>query len=102
MLYDRINRAGHYKLSSSGELLAGFSFNYNRMESDPAIISNDELLEMADNQSDNNIFVVESATEQVSRTVTELSQGTGLWRLFVWLALFFILMEILLLRLFRK
>ena len=57
---------------------------------------------MLSDQNISNVLVVGSATEQVSRAVSELSQGTGLWKLFIWLALLFILMEILLLRLYRK
>jgi len=102
LLYDRIAEAGHYEMSSSGELLMGFSFNYSRMESDPSLISSDQLIEMIENQDVSNIYVVESATEQVSHTISELSLGTGLWKLFIRLALLFILLEILLLRLFRK
>ncbi|RLD81064.1 MAG: hypothetical protein DRJ15_05435 [Bacteroidetes bacterium] len=102
LVFDRIAHAGHYKLSVSGETIAGFSFNYNRMESDPSIYPYEELIEILADLGYGNILLVDSATEHVSSTISELSQGKDLWKTFIWLALFFILLEILLLRLFRK
>jgi hypothetical protein len=102
MLFDRISQAGHYELFSGGDLLAGFSYNFNRLESDPATYSAEELEEILSDQDVVNVLVVGTTVKQVSRAVSELSQGTGLWKLFIWMALFFILIEILLLRLLRK
>jgi len=101
-LYDRIVQAGHYQLSSSGDVLMSFSFNYDRLESDPGIYTGDQIKEMVSIQDADNVFVIESATEQIAQAVTEFSQGNKLWKLFIWMALFFILLEILLLRLIRK
>ena len=101
-LYDRIVQAGHYRLSSSGDVLMSFSFNYDRLESDPGIYTGDQIKEMVSIQDAGNVFVIESATEQIAQAVTEFSQGNKLWKLFIWIALFFILLEILLLRLVRK
>jgi len=101
-LYDRIVQAGHYQLSSSGDVLMSFSFNYDRLESDPGIYTADQIKEIVGMQEADNMFVIESATEQIAQAVTEFSQGNKLWKLFIWMALFFILLEILLLRLARK
>ncbi len=79
-----------------------FSFNYDRLESDPGIYTGDQIKEMVNIQDADNVFVIESATEQIAQAVTEFSQGNKLWKLFIWIALFFILLEILLLRLVRK
>ncbi|MCK4569441.1 MAG: BatA domain-containing protein [Bacteroidales bacterium] len=102
LLYDRIVQAGHYELLSSDDLLMSFSFNYDRLESDPAIYTGDQIKEMIAGQDVDNVFVIELAEEQLSRAVYEFSQGTSFWKLFVWLSLFFILLEILLLRFVRR
>jgi len=102
LLFDMISIAGHYEFGSEEEFIAGFSFNYDRLESDPAVVSLNELAGDIEDQGLDNVFVVESADEQVSASIAELSQGKSLWKTFIFLALLFILFEILLLRLFRK
>ncbi len=102
LLFDRILSAGHYEFIVSDELVSGFSFNHDRMESDPEIIPAERISEMIADEGIENIFVVETYADGAGTTISELHQGTGLWKTFIWLALLFILLEILLLRLFRK
>ena len=102
MLFGMVNKAGHYEFGSDEAFIMGFSFNYDRLESRPAILSAGELTEQMETLGIENILVVESAGEQENGNIVELSQGKSLWKLSIWIALFFILAEILLLRLFRK
>lgn len=101
-IYDQITQAGHYDLFSSEQRIASYAYNYDRKESAPAIYDPAEIEEMTRLEDFNNIFIVESSEGAVSESVVTFNQGRELWKIFIWLGLFFILMEILLLRLFRK
>ena len=101
-IYDQITQAGHYELYTAEEKITSFSYNYDRKESAPAIYDPSEIAEMTDLAGFENTFLVESAEGTVSQAVIAFNEGRELWKLFIWLGLFFILMEILLLRLFRK
>jgi hypothetical protein len=102
MLFGMVKKAGHYEFGSDDEFIMGFSFNYDRLESRPEILTAGELSEQIEDRGAENILVVDSAGEQKTANIVELSQGKSLWKLSVWIALFFILAEILFLRLFRK
>ncbi|HSG67329.1 MAG TPA: BatA domain-containing protein [Bacteroidales bacterium] len=101
LLYDQVKNAGQYDLISDGSRIGTFAFNYDRKESDPQIIGIDDLDLLARQSANNNMFILSSDDRPVAQSVKELNQGKGLWKLFIWLALLFILTEILLLRLFR-
>jgi hypothetical protein len=100
--YDQIKEAGHYDLLVSDQLISSFAFNYDRLESNPEIYTATELLEQSNQMMANNIFLISAENKPVSQSVIEFNKGTELWKIFIWLALLFILMEILLLRLFKK
>ena len=42
-VYNQITRAGHYQLTQQEEKIATLAFNYSRKESNPSIISKEEL-----------------------------------------------------------
>jgi len=100
--YDQIREAGHYELMAADQLLTSFAFNYDRQESDPAIYTTSELNEQTAYMGVKNTFLIASEEKPVSQSVMEFNKGAELWKIFIWLALFFILLEILLLRLFKK
>jgi hypothetical protein len=96
--YDQISESGIYELIVSGKQHIGFAFNYNRKESDPEIISPDELLEYIQVLNMDNIFMLDAREKPVKQLITEFNKGVELWKIFIWLALFFLLIEIILLR----
>jgi hypothetical protein len=100
--YDMIKDAGHYEIISADDRVQGFAFNYDRLESFPEIYSPQALDEWIATMDNPGIFLIESDRDAVYQSVTEISRGTELWKFFIWIALFFILLEILLLRSFRK
>ena len=102
MMFGMLSTAAHYEFGSDEEFIMGFSFNYDRLESQPDVFSAAELRETISAEGIKNIYVVDAAREQGDMDIVQMSQGTSLWKLCIWLALFFILLEILLLRLFRK
>ncbi|MEN8225830.1 MAG: BatA domain-containing protein [Bacteroidota bacterium] len=102
LFYDQINSDGHYSLLSGGQVLASFAYNYDRLESDPEIYSSEDIEEILNVTDTRNTHMIMPGEKPVSQSVTELYNGKELWKIFVWLSLIFILVEILLLRLFRK
>ncbi|MCD4725581.1 MAG: BatA domain-containing protein [Bacteroidales bacterium] len=96
--YDQIREAGIYELIVSGKQLIGFAFNYNRKESNPEIISPDELIEYISALNMDNIFMLDARVKPVKQLITEFNKGVELWKIFIWLALLFLLIEIILLR----
>ena len=98
--YDQLSLAGHYELLHAGEKLAGLSFNYDRQESDPSVYSVGELKDLINDSGNSKLFLLESTGGKASEAFEEFGGGREYWKLFIWLALAFLLVEIMLLRLF--
>lgn len=99
--YDYINTAGNYYIQYKKETLRGISFNYNRKESELEYLSNEELEEALKNYQLNNISVIKDTGKPMSLTIKQIDEGVQLWKWFIIAALFFLAIEILLLRLWR-
>ena len=99
--HNRIKIAGNYILTDSEKPLKGLSFNYNRSESEMVFLTSDEISEELTNAGINNFHIVKSGAVPFEQTVAGMSRGIRLWMWFVILALAFLGVEVLLLRLFR-
>jgi hypothetical protein len=96
---NQIRRAGFFDLFlTEGETLGKFAFNYDRKESRLEYFTPAELREIVDPGI--NIIDVRDTAVLTSR-IEERSQGIVLWRLCLILALSFLAMEVLLLRLWK-
>ncbi len=91
---------GHYELQKKGKdtALLNIAFNINRTESDTRMLSNDEIKEMA--EQFNIQYYFESA-EQFSSEYLKIKKGSSLWKWCIFFVLFFLLIEILLIRFFQ-
>ena len=99
--HDQIREAQNYDLFLGNELLGALSFNYDRRES---------LLEAYDRQSLESLFadmqiedvrIVAPGERPLDQVLHEMGMGQQLWRLFLLLALVFILAEVLILRFWK-
>ena len=99
-MHDQLRKAGFYDLRAGEQRLGTYAFNYDRQESDPAIYEPGELQEMIPGER-KGMFVLDNKEKPVAQSVSELGKGRELWKACLWLALLFIVVEILLLRLFR-
>lgn len=99
--HDQIREAQNYDLFLGNEQLGALSFNYDRRES---------LLEAHDRQSLESLFadmqiedvrIVAPGERPLDQVLHEMGMGQQLWRLFLLLALVFILAEILILRFWK-
>ena len=96
-LNDQLNKAGHYDLMQENKQIASLSFNYSRKESELEFYSPDELEKMA-KVFGHQVNIINQSTEVLSNTISQIEDGTSLWKYFIILALIFIGLEILLLR----
>jgi hypothetical protein len=101
-VYNQIRKAGHYKLVKNGETIKGLGFNYNRKESAMKFAGQAELEELIRRYSLGNVEIIADKGKPLSDTIKDMNQGTLLWKLFIILALFFLAIEVVLLRFWRS
>jgi hypothetical protein len=96
---DQLKTEGFYNLVLNQEQVSILAFNYDRKESDMAYYSLDELKSLVSNT---NITVFDNiATADFTNIIGESEKGVVLWRWCIILALIFLGLEILLLRLWK-
>ncbi len=95
----QITQAGFYDLFlKEGEVLSKYAFNYDRKESEMAHLNNDDLRNLAGDY----LNVIENtAVASLTPIIGERSHGIVLWRWCLILALIFLGLETLLLRVWR-
>ncbi|MCE3229399.1 MAG: N-terminal double-transrane protein [Bacteroidetes bacterium] len=100
LLYTRsqISSPGFYQVIKNNMAVLPLAFNYSRTESDLACYASDELIKMISDKGWKNFSVMDNTSEDISKQILEEAQGKKLWKLFIILALSFVLLEILLLR----
>lgn len=95
---NQISEANHYKLKDNNKTtLAYLSFNYNRLESNLSLLDSEKLRIISEKQA--NVFFLENEIDNLSRYLQQLNTGIPLWLSCILLALFFLLVETLLIRL---
>ncbi len=95
----QVPEAGVYDLLLGDEIVDAFAFNYNREESDLDYLTGDEL---ADLGAAANIGLLDAGNQaSLIGDIREQNEGTPLWRYFLWAALGFLLVEVLLLRFWK-
>ena len=99
---NQIQEAGHYLVTLDKELINGIAFNYNRLESEMAFLSIDNLNQIVDEIGNDKLTIIENP-DAVGKSITsQYSDGQKLWKLFLILALVFLMSEILIIRLFKN
>jgi len=101
ILHDQVRKAGNYLLTAAKDTVAGLSFNYDRKESDLNYFNADELKTMFDKAGLHNFDIIAAKNKDMTTMIKELSEGVRLWKFFVILALVFLGIEVLLLRMFK-
>lgn len=101
LVHGQVQKDGHYLLMSGKDTLQSVSFNYDRAESALEYLSESEFTEMAERTGIQRFGLVSERTGNIANSVREMQEGKKLWRLFLVLALIFLGIEILLIRLLR-
>lgn len=99
LLYDQIKKAGHYNILQSENPLKGFSFNYNRKESDFSFYNEEELkTTITSSPFGKQITIISGADGSSPVNVLEIIEGKKIW----WYCILFVVLllglEILILR----
>ena len=100
-IHDQIKNAGNYKLFSGSELISGISFNYDRKESDLSRYSPAELISLYEKSNLKKISLIDAGNKDITKVLADISVGKKLWLWCIVLALFFLAVETLLLRLWK-
>lgn len=95
---DLVKEAGHYLVKNDNKNITSLAFNYNRDESVLSYFSVNELKDYIENNNLNRTTVIENTTANFTEIFDEIQNGKQLWRWFLFLALFFILAEVLISR----
>jgi hypothetical protein len=99
---NQIPFAGNFNLLDGNNVLSSLAFNYNRGESDLSCNSADDLESMLAKAHLENFSVLKTCQKPLNEVIAQINSGTQLWRYFIWLALLFLLAEVLLIRFFKK
>ena len=94
---NQISEAGNYLLTQKQQPIAGLSYNYDRRESVFDFYNSEELQTLLHNNHS-----VISPTHEIASILKETREGTPLWRVFLCLALFFLLSEICIILFYDK
>jgi hypothetical protein len=93
---NQVPEAGVYDLVLGDEVVDAFAFNFDRKESDLTYLNGNELAELANIP---NVSLLDADNQaSLIGDIRERNEGTPLWRYFIWAALAFLLVEVLLLR----
>lgn len=99
-LYTRsqINFPGFYQVLQNNIPVMPLAFNHSRKESDLSSYTISDIEKIINDKGYKNFSVLDNTEEDISKQILEEAQGKKLWKLFILLALTFLLIEILLLR----
>jgi len=92
---------GIYHIDFQEQEIEKVAVNYNRNESDFSIWSIDELMQKIADLHLSNFQILNTSTQNISSKIIQLDQGISLWKWFVILAILFIFVETILLRLWK-
>jgi len=102
LLYDQISTSGHYNINHKSDIIGGFSFNYDRSESDFSFYTTEELTTLlAKSPIGNQSKIIEGADGSSSVNVNELVQGKQYWWQCIMLVLILLGLEIVITRLWK-
>lgn len=101
-LSDFNSEAGNYRILNQDDAIGMLSINYTRKEANLDYYTIDELQQIIKKYNLKNWQIFGSSGEILQNQLQTNLQGKNLWKIFIILALFFILAEIILIRLLKK
>ena len=99
---NQITEAGYYKVEENNMPLKDLAFNYNRKESDMYFMNQEDLQKQIDENGLKNIEIITADEKMITNTLQDVNEGKKLWKLFLILALIFLLSEIIIIRVFKN
>ncbi len=90
--------AGFFNILLEDEIIGGVALNYDLNESDLKYYTSDELKIFANQAGIKRFSVIDESASGFNVAISELDQGKQLWKVFIIIALFFILSEFLIIK----
>ena len=99
-LYTRnqISAPGFYEVTRSNSVLLPLAFNYSRTESDLSCYAPEEIAATISEKVWRSVSLINDSQGDISKQIRLGAEGKKLWKLFIILALTFLVMEVALLR----
>lgn len=97
----QVREPGNYFVDASGQHVTAVAFNYDRKESDLGVLTPEEIKKQYADAGLSNFFLLEAGDKGLTAALTEINEGIKLWKWCIWLALLFLLAEVLLLRFWK-
>lgn len=101
-VHDQIVKSGVYSVKQADSTLAMLAFNYDRTESPNNFETADQLKELLETSGWVNAAVLDGSVKELRQAVMQLDEGQPLWKIFILLALLFLLAEVLLIRFLKS
>jgi hypothetical protein len=99
-VHDYIGEAGFYLAKDGEKIVKALAFNYDRTESDLRCADLPELNAIEETLP--GVSVLADGKRNISKLIAERNHGRKLWKWFILATLLFIMIEVLLLRFFKK
>ena len=93
-----VQSAGNYKILYENREVQACAFNYPRNESELRYLDRDKIAAAIERNALKNINILDSKNASLTTVVKDLHKGVQLWKLFLALALLFLIIELFLLR----
>jgi hypothetical protein len=93
--------AGHYMVSSSGKTVTAISMNYDRSESDLNFYTPQEISDEIGKSHIKYTSVIETQSKNFTQVFNEIQHGRKLWKIFLILALLFLMAEVIIIRFWK-
>lgn len=99
--HNQIKQAGNFHLYKGNQQITDISFNYDRNESRLEFYTSDEIQKIIKDNLLSNYKLIETKNKNLGELIKEINQGIKLWKLFIILALGFLLAEAIIIRFWR-
>ncbi|MBN2682956.1 MAG: BatA domain-containing protein [Bacteroidales bacterium] len=97
-LYDNIREAGHYIIYEGEKQIQPLSANYNRLESNLVFHTTVDLQEITESLNLTNVSIYSGDSENITADIENMEKGIELWKYFLIAAIFFLGLEIAIIR----
>lgn len=98
---DLISQAGHYLVNDDDQSIQSISYNFPRKESIPEFYSPDELNDQIGANDLEQFQLVDISKGNFMEILQELNNGKQLWKLFIFLTIFFLACEMAVIRFWK-
>ena len=100
---EAIKKAENYILTNNSDTICGLSFNYDRKESEIDFYTENEIKDLIDANKLKNTEILSANIDNLSSEMNEIKNARkDLWKIFIVLALTFLIIEILLVKLWKN